>query len=173
MKKRVLATVMFVFVAILSLSIISACTDKGSGNVSKPGVKLDFETVYAYAVDAGYKGTMEELVELFKGDSAYEIAVNNGYKGTESEWQNVSKNSDWDYKTGNYTVICTDGTIAKDGTINLYEEIAGTEGLEYTLSDDGESYSVTGIGTATDKDIVIPSTYNSKPVTSIGNSAFV
>ena len=45
-------------------------------------------------------------------------------------------------------------------------------GLEFTLSDDGKSYSVTGIGTCTDTKVVIPKTYNGKPVTSIGNEAF-
>lgn len=47
-----------------------------------------------------------------------------------------------------------------------------TEGLAYKLNSDGESYSVTGIGTATDTDIVINSIYNDKPVTSIEESAF-
>ncbi|MDE6585127.1 MAG: leucine-rich repeat domain-containing protein [Clostridia bacterium] len=53
------------------------------------------------------------------------------------------------------------------------ENLKPTEGLEFTLSDDGTYYSVTGIGTVTDTDIVIPSTYNEKPVTAIGESAFV
>ena len=35
-----------------------------------------------------------------------------------------------------------------------------SEGLEYTLSDDGTYYSVTAIGTCTDGSIVIPATYN-------------
>lgn len=48
----------------------------------------------------------------------------------------------------------------------------GTEGLEYTLSDDGTYYSVSGIGTVTDTHIIIPSVYNNLPVTSIGMRAF-
>lgn len=46
-----------------------------------------------------------------------------------------------------------------------------TEGLEYRLLDDG-TYEVSGIGSATDLDIVIPAKYNEKPVTSIGYNAF-
>jgi inorganic pyrophosphatase len=52
------------------------------------------------------------------------------------------------------------------------EENGSSEGLTYTLSEDGTSYIVSGIGTCTDTDIIIPSTYNEKPVTSIGNEAF-
>ena len=47
-----------------------------------------------------------------------------------------------------------------------------SEGLEYSLNSDGNGYKVTGIGTCTDKELIIPSEYNEKPVTSIGNSAF-
>lgn len=50
--------------------------------------------------------------------------------------------------------------------------LEGTDGLEYTLSDDGTYYSVSGIGTATDTHIIIPSVYNNLPVTSIGMRAF-
>ena len=45
-------------------------------------------------------------------------------------------------------------------------------GLKYELNSDEESYSVTGRGNCTDKDIVIPRTHNGLPVTSIGDYAF-
>lgn len=48
-----------------------------------------------------------------------------------------------------------------------------SQGLEYTLNADGHSYAVTGIGSCTDTELVIPAEYNGKPVTSIGNAAFV
>lgn len=44
--------------------------------------------------------------------------------------------------------------------------------LEYKLNADGSSYSVIGIGTITDTNIVIPNTYNGKPVTNIDKYAF-
>lgn len=47
----------------------------------------------------------------------------------------------------------------------------GTEGLEYELLDN-DTYRVIGIGDATDADIYIPSVYNGKAVTSIGDRAF-
>ncbi len=65
--------------------VISACEENQvdtNGDLNEP----NFEIVYAYAQEAGFTGTMEELVELFKGDSAYELACKGGYTGTEKEW---------------------------------------------------------------------------------------
>ncbi len=47
-----------------------------------------------------------------------------------------------------------------------------SEGLKYTLSSDETYYIVSGIGTCTDTDIVIPSVYNRLPVTAIASNAF-
>ena len=47
-----------------------------------------------------------------------------------------------------------------------------SEGLEYTLNADGKAYSVSGIGTCTDTDLIIPAIYNDLTVTSIAEDAF-
>jgi hypothetical protein len=37
------------------------------------------------------------------------------YSGTTAQWESIAKGSDWDSNTGNYKIICKDGTISKDG----------------------------------------------------------
>ena len=48
----------------------------------------------------------------------------------------------------------------------------GYRGLKFRLNADNASYTVAGIGSCTDTDVVIPSEYNGLPVTSIGDGAF-
>ncbi len=62
--------------------------------------------------------------------------------------------------------------LGHDGNPCSRCQLKFSEGLEFALSDDGESYGVSRIGTCTDQHVVIPSTYDSKPVTSIGEGAF-
>ncbi len=47
-----------------------------------------------------------------------------------------------------------------------------TAGLDYRLNDDGASYEVAGLGSATDTDIIIAASHEGLPVTKIGYSAF-
>ena len=47
-----------------------------------------------------------------------------------------------------------------------------SKGLLFTLDESSDTYIVSGIGTCTDVDIVIPSKYNGKDVTIIGEEAF-
>ena len=51
------------------------------------------------------------------------------------------------------------------------KEQEASKGLAFTLLNDG-TYEVSGIGACTDTEIVIPSVYNDKPVTVIGEHAF-
>ena len=55
--------------------------------------------------------------------------------------------------------------------INCGEKAPGSAGLEYTQYDN--TMAVTGVGTCTDTEVIIPSTYNNLPVTAIDNLAFL
>lgn len=50
------------------------------------------------------------------GESAFRLCSNITsitYNGTKTQWRSISKGSDWDDDTGNYTIHCTDGDIIK------------------------------------------------------------
>ncbi len=81
------------------------------------------------------------------------------YEGTFSQWQQVSLGEEWDATGTDYQLICLGDPL-------------GSQGLEYTLSTDGTYYIVSGIGTCTDTEIVIPVSYQGKLVKAIGSSAF-
>ena len=51
-------------------------------------------------------------------------------------------------------------------------EVTPSNGLTFGVNVDRKSYFVSGLGTCTDKEIVIPYTYNGFPVTEIGANAF-
>lgn len=78
-------------------------------------------------------------------------------------YSNSTLSAKWDF---------TANTVTQN--ITLYAKwLDYTRGIVYTLNPDGNSYSVTGIGTATNESaIVISPTYNDKPVTGIGEKAF-
>lgn len=88
------------------------------------------------------------------------------FKGTSTQWDNIDKSLNnnttlfkaafhYDYKGGE----------AIDG------KVEGSKGLEYTLSDDETYYSLTGIGTCKDDEVIVGNWYNGKPVTTIAGAA--
>ena len=83
-----------------------------------------------------------------------------------SEW--VTTKEPTEAEEGLMERLCTCG----EKETQRIEKLQPSVGLEYTLNNDGVSYSVTGIGNCTDTDIVIPTEYEGLPVTTIGNSAF-
>ena len=77
--------------------------------------------------------------------------------------------------SGEYTCyIVGIGNYIGRYTCQYYVEEAAyySKGLSYTLNSNGTYYSVSGIGTCTDTDIVIPAEYNGLPVKVIGSNAF-
>lgn len=76
MKKRVKGfakSALSLSLAATALFGLGACDDdsagsgSSSGSLNGGGYPLKFETVYAMAQEAGFTGTMDELIELFKG----------------------------------------------------------------------------------------------------------
>ncbi len=72
------------------------------------------------------------------------------------------------------TEIAAKGHSYSNGvcTVCGRSEFQANEGLQFILNDDGESYSLVGIGSCYDSEIVIPSTHKEKPVTAIKSHAF-
>lgn len=92
-----------------------------------------------------------------------------GQTPVSKSWGKIEKTAH-NYVNGVCTV-CGDKNSAYSGNSSTVTKTP-SEGLEYTLSDDKTYYSVTGIGTCTDTDIVIPDTYENLPVKEIGTEAF-
>ena len=86
------------------------------------------------------------------------------YRGTEAQWSQITIYSSNDELT-DATIICnfTGPSPAPEHS---------NEGLEFEQNEDGDSYTVSSIGTCADLDVVIPPSYNGKPVTAIGRKAF-
>ena len=62
---------------------------------------------------------------------------------------------------------CNDGEVDGKADTEVY-----TEGLDFQLNGDGNGYTVSGIGEATDTDIIIPSKYSGLAVTYVNDGAF-
>ena len=70
------------------------------------------------------------------------------------------------------SISATGEHSVRDGVCTVCGEKQPTDGLRYILNSENTAYGVKGIGTATDVNIVIPATYNGKPVTGIASYAF-
>ena len=91
---------------------------------------------------------------------------------TENGWDAYVTCARCDYTT--YAEVAALGHTYENKACTVCGELVPSSGLEYRIVYDGTSYSywVEGIGTCTDTEIVIPSTYNGIPVTAIGANAF-
>lgn len=92
------------------------------------------------------------------------------YPGTMDQWAAIRKGSNWDDKTGSYTIHCSDGDIPKE--VPQPTPAEGSEGLAFTLNEDGISCTVSGIGSCTDTLIRIPAKHNGLTVTAVAEEAF-
>ena len=108
------------------------------------------------------------------------------YSGTAVEWESISVGASNSNLTDSTRYYYSENAPTIEGNFWHYvgdvvtawpayvapEAPTYSQGLEFTLNEDGKSYSVTGMGTCTDTEIIIPSTYEGKPVTAIGEMAF-
>ncbi|MCD7728427.1 MAG: leucine-rich repeat domain-containing protein [Clostridia bacterium] len=87
----------------------------------------------------------------------------------------------YSYDQNTHWLECSGCGDKKDETAHSFDGYTCTvcgyamtpsEGLSYTISTDGSYYTVSGIGTCEDTDIVIPSTHENIAVTAIATNAF-
>lgn len=136
MKKRVGLFAIIVAMLVCASSLI-AC-DNNTNQQQSDTVKI--ERVYVMAQEVGYTGTLEELIEAFKGDSAYKIVVSKGYKGTETEWLvTLIGASSKDSKDGVTPQIGENGNW-KIGNIDTGVKVKGENGTNG--SDDKSAYQI-------------------------------
>ena len=92
------------------------------------------------------------------------------YKGTPAEWSAITLGEDNGCLTNaNIHFEYVDDFTSLHKKIDEYNY---SQGLSYTLSDDGTYYILSGIGTCTDIELRIPPSYNGLPVKEIGKNAF-
>ena len=66
--------------------------------------------------------TLPEGVTTIGGDAficCYDLRIIT-FDGSVKQWQTIEFGFDWDMSSGEYTIYCTDGTIAKDRTVTYY-----------------------------------------------------
>lgn len=153
MQKGKLLTLLLSCLCVVSLSSTAACSGTGeNSSVSNNSSAADSE------VSSPDESSVEESSIEENSSTPDESSVEDG-----SSMPDESSSQDSSVEESSPE----DTSSSED-----VSEKTPSEGLTYTLSEDGTQYAVTGIGTCTDTKIVIPNTYNNLPVTSIGSHAF-
>lgn len=125
--------------------------------------------------EAEYEEKNHTLGKAWKydNDNHYHACTTCDYK------KDVTPHSaDWEYDRTEHYKICSCGKELVRGAHN-YENgmcVCGRAyvpfDLTYTLNDDQQSYSITGLVELNESHLVIPETYNGMPVTAIGEAVF-
>ncbi len=112
--------------------------------------------------------------ELFAGGHKPEVVKGKAPTCTQAGLTDGEKCSECGEILVGQEIIAAQHTYKNSYICSLCSYVSAIEsiGLEFTLNTATDTYYVSGIGSCTDTDIVIPYTYEGKAVTSIGNSAF-
>lgn len=177
--KKLLTVLMGVCVAVL----FSACENEGgvpevptheheyAQSVVAPSCTEKGYTKYTCACGDTYNSNEVDATGHTLGAWVEEIPSNCTTNGTKGHYTCSACEKDFDEEK----VEITDLTIVAGhsyqyGVCVGCEDKRVSEGLEYTLN--GSYYVVSGLGTCTDMNIVVPDTYENLPVKEIGSDAF-
>ncbi len=142
---------------------IAALGHTYTSTVTSPSCTRQGYTIYTCRCGDTY---VSDYVDTLGHDLAYHDAQQPTC--TDIGWNAYDECSRCDYTT--YTELAALGHDLSG--VNNSCTICGYIPLEYTLSEDGEYYSVTGMGYCINTEITIPSVFEGKPVTSISYCAF-
>lgn len=182
--RKLLITLLTVATLGFSAFGLASCDGKGGGTTKEPPTTHKHEWNEYVSKEATCDEKGEVLYSCYCGEKyALEVsALGHKIKSiqakaptcTEIGWYayEVCERDGCDYTTYEEEPINPNNHNYVNYICSSCDKECYSEGLEYTLSNDGASYSVTGIGTCTDGEIVIPYTYKKIPVTSIGDGAF-
>lgn len=191
MKKKNLKTLLAIFSAISVMPLAACGTKKDTPKIENVDL-LSSRGIYYLASINGFVGTYEDwlqsldaqevLIEYDNGQIKWKYADENDYKiifNVNSLTGNSGESAYDIYKKYHENYEGSESDFYQDLIYGSLETVKNSDPsvnkttLEYKLSSDGSYYIVTGIGdTLEDVNIVIPSTYNNKPVKEINEYAF-
>ena len=200
MKRKVLAVLVGALFA-LSLAGVAACGESEAGKSAyEIAVEHGFEGTEAewleslkgkdgadgapgadgLSVTEALINSKGELMIVFSNGKTVNLGVVTGTDGTQGEKGDPGQDGEdglsaYEIYKKYYEYAGTEKEWLDDlinGRLGTGSPVQPSGQFEFTLARDGTHYILSGIGTVTDEDIVIPSTYNGLPVMEIGNSAF-
>lgn len=143
---------------------IASMGDTNDSELIIPSVSPDGDTVIGISASAfagesitsvSIPHTIEEIGRrAFSGCTSLTDIY---YDGTADDWAKIN--------------ISSGNDILSNVTIH-FKEVAGSQGLAYSINNDNLTCTITGMGTCEDVDLVIPSEINGYAVTALGDSAF-
>ncbi len=154
MKKHFLS-LLLALAATMSATGIAACTYGGG---SRPA---------ASSVESSSKESSSK-----NEYSSEESSIEYSSEESSSEYSSEESSSEYSSEDSSSEESSSEESSSEEEPPVPNDPAKETEGLEYKLSKDGTYYTVKGMGTATTKELVIPASYNSLPVTEIGENAF-